>query len=519
MSGNNAILVPLTVNMNLKNEAPEWSVDPSDFENSATLFGAVMINVDGKVVYSEDEDDLVAAFIDGKCVGVTNVQYEDFSDSYRAYLNIYGNSNDNDKEIELKVWDASTGIVHPIVKTFDNSGANVETDEAVTLTYEENSTWGDFDQTYLVYATSYVQQSTPLKKNWNWISVYVYDEASQNSISYVLESINPNGKLIKSKSTYSEYIDSEEFREWDEMDSEFYVSPSSMYKLQMNVADTLVVNGEQAGNITIDVKQGWNWIPYTRGFSLSIDDALASAEPAKNDQIKGQEGYAMYNGTTWSGTLKALTPGKGYLYMSKSSNGTTISYPAQRNVATAALAPARRFAEEKLFEPVDPSEYESNMTMLAVVKDGDEVVDDVQEIAVFDGAVCLASATMEDDGFFYLTIPGDNTVTGRLSIVAVVNDNIVETSTSLYFCEDATYGDYDIPFVVTLEQPTTIEKMLADGNYRRMQVVDLSGRIYYSGAPADFDENDLNDGQYIFEFFAADGQIVCYKRLIRRFAE
>ena len=517
VSGNNEILVPLTVNMNLKNEAPEWSVDPSDFENSATLFGAVKINVDGKVIYSEDEDDLVAAFIDGKCVGVTNLQYEDFSDSYRAYLNIYGNSDDNGKGIELKVWDASTGIVHPVVKTFDNSGANVETDEAVTLTYEENTTWGDFDQTYLVYATSYVQQSTPLKKNWNWISVYVYDEASNNSISYVLESINPNGKLIKSKSTFSEYVDW--LSAWDDTESELCVSPSNMYKLQMNVADTLVVNGEQAGEIAIEVSEGWNWIPYTRSFSLSIDDALASAEPAKNDQIKGQEGYAMYNGTTWSGTLKALTPGKGYLYMSKSSNGTTISYPAQRNVATAALAPARRFAVEKIFTPIDPTEFESNMTVLAVVKDGDEILENVQEIAVFDGAVCLASATKESDGFFYLTVPGDKNVTSRLSIVAVINGNIVETSTSFYFNEDAIFGDFDAPFDVTVGNPTAIGKMLAEGNYSRMQIVDLNGRVFYAGTVADFNENNLKDGQYIFEFFTADGQVVCYKQLIRRVTE
>ena len=517
VSGNNAILVPLTVNMNLKADAPEWSVEAADFESSASLFGTVMIDVDGKVVYSEDEDDLVAAFIDGKCVGVTNVQYEDFSDSYRAYLSIYGNSEDADKKIELKVWDASTGTVHPVVKTFDNANVNVESGKAVELTYEENTTWGDFDQAYLVYATSYVQQSTPLKKNWNWISVYVYDEKSKNSVNHVLESISSNGKIIKYKSEFSEYLEWD--MSWDEMENEFYVSPSAMYKLQMNVADTLVVNGEQAGNITIDVKQGWNWIPYTRSFSLSVDDALASAAPAKNDQIKGQEGYAMYNGTAWSGTLKALTPGKGYLYMSKAENGTTISYPSKRNVSTAAFAPARRNLIERTFAPVDPTEYESNMTILAVVKDGDELLENIQEIAVFDGAVCLASATMENDGFFYLTIPGDKTVTSRLSIVAVIDGNIVETSTSFYFVEDAILGDFDAPFAVTVGNATTIGKMLADGDYCRLQVVDLNGRVFYAGSVADFDENSLNDGQYIFEFFAADGQVVCYKRLIKRVTE
>ena len=525
VSGNSAIPVPLTVNMNLKAQAPDWSVEPSDFESSATLFGAVMINVDGKVTYSEDEDDLVAAFIDGECVGVTNVQYEDFSDSYRAYLNIYGNGDDTDKSIELKVWDASTGIVHPVVKTFDNTNADVENDKPETLTYQNNTTWGDFDQTYLVFATSYVQQSTQLKKNWNWISVYVNNRESNNAINSVLSSINPYGIILKNSTAYSEYITV--LGKWDVPEENggniegciSHISSESMYKLQMSADATLVVDGEQAAGTDIGIRQGWNWIPYTRSFTLSVDDALASAEPARNDQIKGQEGYAMYNGTAWSGTLKSLTPGKGYLYKHCSETGTSISYPTQRNIATSASAPARRYGAERMFTAIAPTEYESNMTLLAVVKDGDDILENVQEVAVFNGTVCLATATMEEDGFFYLTIPGNKAVTDRLSLVAVIDGNIVETSTSLYFGEDVTLGDYDAPFEVTLGHSTAIGRMLTDESYIRMQVVDLSGRVLYAGAPADFNENELKDGQYIFEFFTADGRAVCYKQLIRRLAE
>ena len=512
VSGNNEILVPLTVNMNLKNEAPEWSVEPADFESSATLFGVVKIALDGeKVVYSEDEDDLVAAFIDGKCVGVTNVQYEDFSDSYRAYLNIYGNSDDAGKEIDLKVWDASTGIVHPVVMTYADVDGNTKTE----LTYAENTTWGDFDQTYLVYATNYIEQSTPLKKNWNWISVYVNNAIVKNYIDEMFSSIGANGITIKNNEKFSSYVKADG---WWFGDIE-YLNNASMYKVKMEVADTLVMNGVEDRETVVEISNGWNWVPYLRSFPLSLDDAFASAEPARNDQIKGQDGFAMYNGTAWSGTLKAMTPGKGYLYMSKSNDDKSFNYPTQRNVATAALAPARRNLIERTFAPVDPTEFESNMTMLAVVKDGDEILENAQEIAVFNGAVCLASTTMENDGFFYLTIPGDKAVTSRLTIVAVIDGNIVETSTSFYFVEDAILGDFDAPFAVTVGNATTIGKMLAEGDYCRMQVVDLNGRVFYAGSVADFDENDLNDGQYIFEFFTADGQVVCYKQLIRRIAE
>ena len=515
MSGNNAILVPLTVNMNLRSEAPDWSVEPADYETNATLFGAVKINVDDKVMFSEDEDDLVAAFINGKCAGVTNVQYEDFSDSYRIYLNVYGNSDAIGKEIELKVWDASTGVIHPIVMAYENLGCDVENEQATVLHFEENATWGDFDNTYLVYATNYIQQSTPLKKNWNWISVHVNNVESQNAINYVLESINPNGNLIKNKSAHSLYID--QVGVWNEGNGAVSnVTTSSMYKLQMNAADTLVVNGELANGVEVRLAKGWNWIPYTRNFTLSLDDALASAEPMKNDQIKGQEGFAMYNGTAWSGTLKSLVPGRGYLYSSRSADEKTLTYPEKRNVEMIAKAPARRMTSVSMFAPIDPCEFESNMTVLAVC-DEEDFIGNVQELAVFDGARCMAVAKPDADGFFFLTIPGDKTVTGRLSIVAVVDGNVVEASTSLFFSEDATYGDFDRPFKVALRNATTaIDEILASGDYNRMKIVDLSGRTFYFGTVSDFNENDLKDDLYIFEFFTADGQIVCYKKYIRR---
>ena len=511
MSGNNAILVPLTVNMNLRAEAPEWSVDPADFESSATLFGAVMIDVDGKIAFSEDEDDLVAAFIDGKCAGVTHVQYDDYSDSYRAYLTIYGNSDDENKEIKLMVWDASTDIIHPVVYVYDD--LEIKAGSETQLTFSVDGYWGDYDNIYCVYASNDIQQSTPLKKNWNWVSVYVQD-ATGNEVNSVLESINPNGAVIKNANVFSEYVKGIGWYSAKLTN----LTGNTMYKLQMTAADTLVVEGEAYdGNAGVSLVSGWNWVPYYRSFSLSLDDAFASIEPARNDQVKGQEGYAMYNGTTWNGTLKSLQPGKGYLY--KSASEKTLNYPSQRTVATASLAPMRRMAKESMFAPVDPTEYESNMTVLAVVMEGDAILERAQEIAVFDGATCMASAFMENDGYFYLTVPGDKTVADRLTVYAVVDGVMVETATSMYFGEDAIFGDYDAPFIVRVGESTTISKLLADGNYVGMQVVDLSGRVLYSGATADFDENDLHDGQYIFEFFTEDGQIVCYKQMIKRLVE
>ena len=510
MSGNNAISVPLTVNMNLKAQAPEWSVDPSDFEGSATLFGVVKINVDGKIEYSEDENDLLAAFIDGQCVGVTNVMYESFSDSYRAYLTIYGNSDVDGKEIELKVWDASTGIVHPVVKAYDDAQADVE-GIAEKLIYKDNAMWGDFDQTYLIYATNFIQQSTPVKKNWNWISVYVNNPETDNEVNGVLKSLDSNGASIKSTDQVIEYLDG---KGW--FGDDYRIYNDKMYKLKMTKADTLVANGEQTTITDIEVEKGWNWVPYTRNFTLSIDDAMAAASPVRNDQIKGQDGFAMYNGTAWSGKLTSLEPGKGYLYKSNSDEGTVIKYPAQRNVAAVAQTRVMRTMQTSIFSPIDPSEYESNMTVLAIVKDGGEVVKNAQEVAVFKGSVCLASATVESDGFFYITVPGDKTLKEKLSVYVVVDGEVMKTSTSLYFGEDATYGDFDNPLLIAIGAETSISSILADGNYDKLQVVDLTGRILYDGTPAGFSDTMLGEGVYIFTLLTPEGTSVSYKQFVSK---
>ena len=172
--------------------------------------------------------------------------------------------------------------------------------------------------------------------------------------------------------------------------------------------------------------------------------------------------------------------------------------------------------QTSMFSPIDPSEYESNMTVLAIVKDGEEVVKNVQEVAVFNGSVCLAAATAESDGFFYLTIPGDKTLKEKLSVYVVVDGEVMKTSTSFYFDEDATYGDYDNPLLIAIGKETSISSILADGNYDKLQVLDLTGRMLYDGAPAGFNEALLGEGVYIFTLFTPEGESVSYKQFVNK---
>jgi hypothetical protein len=66
---------------------PAWDLDPYAFEFSMTI--TAKITTDGE--FSEDENDKVAAFVDGNCRGISNVTYESFADGYYLYLMVYSN--------------------------------------------------------------------------------------------------------------------------------------------------------------------------------------------------------------------------------------------------------------------------------------------------------------------------------------------------------------------------------------------------------------------------------------------
>ena len=144
------------------------------------------------------------------------------------------------------------------------------------------------------------------------------------------------------------------------------------------------------------------------------------------------------------------------------------------------------------------------------------MVKNAQEVAVFNGSVCLASATVESDGIFYLTIPGDKTLNERLALYVVVEGEVIKTSTSLYFGEDATYGNFDNPMLIALGEETSITNILASGNYDKLQVVDLTGRIFYDGTPAGFSDTMLGEGVYIFTLLTPEGESVSYKQFVNK---
>ena len=100
--------------------------------------------------------------------------------------------------------------------------------------------------------------------------------------------------------------------------------PGKMYRILVNEDCELILTGAQATSAEIEIGQDANWFGFI-GTEMSVDDAFADFEPEVGDKVISQdEGFAIYDGQNWVGTLATLVPGKGYVYVSQATETKTL---------------------------------------------------------------------------------------------------------------------------------------------------------------------------------------------------
>ena len=120
-----------------------------------SVFGKLYINK----VYSSDDEDMLAAFSGGKCVGVCNNRYYKQNDMYYAMLTVYSNDVNN-SDLEFRIWDASTGQTY------------IAQSEK-PISFENNAVVGSPSQPVLFTAKDYRVQNISLNEGWTWISTNI----------------------------------------------------------------------------------------------------------------------------------------------------------------------------------------------------------------------------------------------------------------------------------------------------------------------------------------------------------
>src|SRR6187431_1314214 len=116
---------------------PDWSVNPSDFQYSMTVTGAAVF----KCVESTDENDMIAALIDGEIRGVQWLN-TDFNGRKLAYIIIYDNEFMGN-DITFLLYDASLDSIYEAKQS---------------IAFLENGNMGDADYPFLI-STDYALTS------------------------------------------------------------------------------------------------------------------------------------------------------------------------------------------------------------------------------------------------------------------------------------------------------------------------------------------------------------------------
>ncbi len=451
LKGNNGIETPLTVNVTVTGNIPDWAVNQHDYETSMNVIG--VLKNDDK--YMTDTDDILAAFIGEECRGLAYPEYNQRYDSYFITMDIYGDSKDAGKEVTFRAYDATTGTVYPEVILEGGQKVN----------FTDGTLQGSFTNPSLFAVQDKIEQIIELKAGWNWISFNV--QAQNMSIDELFKNIREDVITVKGHNGYLSYTNGE----W-KGDMSKTLSNTVMYAVKMKADSKLRLVGSTVKS-SITAYKGWNWIGYYGRQVASLGNALADLSKNNGDMIKAQRGVAYWDSYEWGGSLMMLQPGMGYKLMI-GADQMSFTYPGTIVNAAPQRAPERANENQanQTFNPVNFRNYPDNAIMAAKIIGHGAPLSNAQ-LGVFAGDECRAAATTQADGIAYLTIPGDEAC--NLTLKIAVGDQITEVPQTLIYETNSIYGTPDEPMVIDIELGITGIQDILNANDAE-SVYDLQGR-------------------------------------------
>ena len=498
--------------VNDNGETPEtphyWKPDPSLYANNMTVISTIAI--DG--VEQSDFNLELGAFCGDEVRGSGKLQYVGApANRYECFLMVYGNAGDN---ITFKLYDHATETV-----------SDLKTNQSVT--FEVNGAVGDVINPYAINFTSTIVHNQELKSGWNWYSTYIVNEGAEG-LANLENAVGTNGIQIKNQSKFVNQAGGNWYGTLTE------TSVEDMFMIQLSSATNVALEGYEVNPADYPITLGtnWKWISYPLSTEMSVEEAFASANPSNGDYVKSQTGFAQYyDGLGWSGTLKTMTPGMGYMYQNKSGYAKTLVYPTPNNKSASVSE-----SESINHWTVDYSKYPMNMTMIAVV----EGAESAYEVAAFVDGECRGSARpiyveALDSYIMFMTISGEDNEAITFKYYDVNTGETYAIVDEFTFSVNATVGDVMNPYVMTRGTmgiddlsssiniyPNPVEEELIIATEVRVEeisIYDVYGRTttVYGLQTTDFvhsiDVADLEAGVYFVNIKTENGNVV--KRFVK----
>ena len=282
-------------------------------------------------------------------------------------------------------------------------------------------------------------QEQYLGAGYNWYSSYLNINTDN-----LLEALGESGISVAGNNWIAVYFTSGWDYESHELDF------SKMYMIETNQEHTLKLAGEllNAGEIDIEIEQGWNWIGYPSNERVEINTALTNHNATDGDRIVTQGGFveyvSMYGGWIGSGDFTHFEPTKGYQYFAN--NDAEFNY----NIVPAQTRGNNETAVATHYS-VDYTKYPFNMTMVAVV---DGAMNDNYEVAALVNGEVRGSARPVyvealDTYMLFLTISGDEVEEVSFKYYDITTEEEYELVNRIEYSNNAMVGSVNEPYVLS----------------------------------------------------------------------
>lgn len=423
LTNSNGVAEALELTVTVNGEEPDWNVNPADYRYNMSVFGKIRF----KNIFSSDKRDKLAAFQNGKCIGVANSTYSKELDMWYVMLTAYNNSEKSDG-LSFRMWEAKTG------KTY-------EAIPAETIMFSNNAIYGSPVNPIIFDGQNVVFQNIVLEKGWNWISF--------NLANHILSDINAT--LKNGSWTSSDIVKTLDFSENYTSNTKIWKGTLSrygggfnnneMYWMKVDKAQRISVSGTVIDPIAnpITIKKGaWNPIGYYPTVNLPLKTALSGYDAVDGDVIKTKDGFAMYYRNTWVGSLTYMEVNCGYMLRNISNVDKMLVYPTAAASNVNSKMPITRLE--------NTNQYVGNMNIIAtsdVFSKGDKVY------AIINGDKRGVSVDVDINGktLMFITVAGDETSESDQVqfVIEYANGGEQTAVTRLSYNTNSLHGSVDKP--------------------------------------------------------------------------
>lgn len=431
----------LLVKVNVNASAPEWAVDKSKFSKSMSIVGQVRINN----VISANTDDMLGAFVNKECRGVGKVQYYEQLDKYLVFMDVYGNTDN--EQLEFRIWNSATGKTH------------VEVDPS--LNYVSNTLVGSVASPQIFNALDKVSERIVLNQGWNWVSFNLLMKDSAN-LNQLFANLKPlAGNQIKNN-TEMAIFDTANGWSGNLANINAGVKPENSYLFYVGEQDTLDLRGVEANPTlrTLNYSQGWNYLGFVSQRNMSVSEALADLNASQNDLIKGQTNFAVYDTVLgWVGSLTALKPNAGYLY--KSSTNGSFNYPRSAMFGKKAIEDN---TINSAYWSFNPHKFANNMSVIGKVNACTNLANASGFLlgAFVNGELrgyTNPQATKNNEQAYFLNIAGNEDENISFKLLDESTGSVYELNQNISYKANALGGSIAQPFVLTNNGPCVENKV------------------------------------------------------------